>query len=87
MKARKQMKHQPLIQEAITQLAPRFNPKVADVKKGSFLLSLSPTFGLPLVFRNQRAPLRAPKTAIDQLLDKEYIERIEGQRDSYSYLA
>lgn len=58
MKARKQMKHQPLIQEAITQLAPRFNPKVADVKK-----------------------------AIDQLLDKEYIERIEGQRDSYSYLA
>ncbi|KAL8280394.1 hypothetical protein RQP46_007042 [Phenoliferia psychrophenolica] len=58
MKARKQMKHQPLIQEAITQLAPRFNPKVADVKK-----------------------------AIDQLLDKEYIERIEGQRDAYNYLA
>ncbi|KAK4705022.1 cullin 1, partial [Phenoliferia sp. Uapishka_3] len=58
MKARKQMKHQPLIQEAITQLAPRFNPKVADVKK-----------------------------AIDQLLDKEYIERIDGQRDAYNYLA
>ena len=37
MKARKQMKHQPLIQEAITQLAPRFNPKVADVKKGQSL--------------------------------------------------
>ncbi|KAM0751648.1 Cullin-domain-containing protein [Meredithblackwellia eburnea MCA 4105] len=58
MKARKQMKHQALIQEAIAQLAPRFNPKVADVKK-----------------------------AIDVLLDKEYIERKEGERDVFNYVA
>lgn len=55
MKSRKTMKHQPLIQEAITQLSSRFNPKVSDVKK-----------------------------AIDQLLDKEYLERVEGQRDLFS---
>ncbi|KAI5475829.1 hypothetical protein MNV49_000793 [Pseudohyphozyma bogoriensis] len=54
MKSRKQMKNQPLIQEAITQLAARFTPKVSDVKK-----------------------------AIDTLLDKEYLARVEGNRDLF----
>lgn len=51
------MKHQSLIQETVSQLSSRFQPKVADVKK-----------------------------AIDQLIDKDYIERVEGTRDQYSYL-
>ncbi|KAH8921932.1 Cullin-domain-containing protein [Atractiella rhizophila] len=58
MKSRKTMKHQALVSETVTQLASRFNPKVADIKK-----------------------------AIDTLMDKEYIERVEGSRDTFAYLA
>jgi len=33
MKARKTMKNQALIQEVITQLSPKFTPKIPDIKK------------------------------------------------------
>jgi cullin 1 len=33
MKARKTMKHQPLIQEVTAQLAQRFAPQIPDIKK------------------------------------------------------
>ncbi|KAF5382559.1 hypothetical protein D9615_002947 [Tricholomella constricta] len=58
MKARKTMKHQPLIQEVISQISQRFAPKIPDIKK-----------------------------AIDTLLEKDYIERVEGTKDTFAYVA
>jgi len=45
MKARKTMKNQPLIQEVISQISQRFTPKIPDIKKVCFRLSLPPKAG------------------------------------------
>ncbi|KAF8337679.1 Cullin, partial [Amanita rubescens] len=58
MKARKTLKNQELIQEVITQISPRFAPKIPDMKK-----------------------------AINILLEKEYIERIDGSTNTFAYVA
>ena len=54
MKSRKKMKHVHLMQETLVQLAARFQPKPADIKK-----------------------------SIDQLIEKEYLERLEDEELGY----
>jgi cullin 1 len=58
IKARKTMKNQALIQEAISQISQRFAPKIPDIKK-----------------------------AIETLLEKEYIKRVDGSKDTSVYVA
>lgn len=68
------MKNQPLIQEVISQISQRFTPKIPDIKKVLFSV-----YFFSLV--NNRLQ------AIDTLLEKEYIERVEGTRDTFAYVA
>ena len=75
MKARKTMKNQALIQEVISQISQRFAPKIPDIKK-------VPIF---LIFSN-RADLLTHQ-AIETLLEKEYMERIDGSKDTFAYIA
>jgi cullin 1 len=76
------MKNQLLIHEIASQISQRFTPKAPDIKK---VLLLSPLFaaeaedGVPLTSRWTQA--------IDTLLEKEYIERVEGSSDTFAYVA
>lgn len=76
MKARKTMKNQQLIQEVISQISQRFTPKIPDIKKVSLYLH----------YFDFQADAMWPQ-AIDHLLEKEYIERVEGTRDTFAYVA
>jgi cullin 1 len=78
MKARKTMKNQPLIQEIISQISQRLNPKIPDIK--------TVCFGLPPLLKAQNS-LHCWTQALDTLLEKEYIERVDGTRDSFAYVA
>jgi cullin 1 len=75
MKARKTMKNQALIQEVITQLSPKFAPKIPDIKKVGKLLVFLVVSSLCFI------------QAIDTLMEKEYIERVQNTRDTFAYMA
>ena len=77
MKARKTMKNQALIQEVISQISQRFAPKIPDIKKVSnFSLSILWDSYSSIIFK-----------AIETLLEKEYMERVDGSKDQFAYIA
>lgn len=100
MKMRKILNHQNLVGEVLTQLSTRFKPKVPVIKvnclffcsrqkwpiafKMSFQITLNSILHFQicsyLFFVHQQK-------CIDILIEKEYLERKEGQKDTYSYLA
>ena len=75
MKARKTLKNQALIQEVISQISQRFAPKIPDIKKACSYLRFS--------YRANTSH----KQAIETLLEKEYIERVDGSKDTFAYVA
>jgi cullin 1 len=77
MKARRTLKNQHLIQEVISQTSQRFAPRIPDIKKVG-TLPLMKSSRLDMVFSSQ---------AIETLLEKEYIERVQDTRDTFSYVA
>ena len=44
-------------------------------------------FGSPFFFPSRRADLKSIKRRIDNLIDREYLRRREGQPNMYEYLA
>ena len=76
MKARKQMKNQALIQEVISQISQRFTPKLPDIKKVRIVVLWAVCVAD-----------RIRSQAIEHLLEKEYIERVDGTRDTFAYVA
>lgn len=65
------MKNQALIQEVISQISQRFTPRIPDIKK------VRP-------YSWVQTQIKQRLQSIDTLLEKEYIERVEGTRDTFS---
>ena len=78
MKARKTMKNQALIQEVISQISQRFAPNISDIKK---VRSYTPPL-VHLIWANLLA-----RQGIETLLEKEYMERVDGSKDTFAYIA
>jgi cullin 1 len=87
MKARKTLSHQQLIAEVLTQLS-FFRPDV-KVSARTFFTSLSLT-SLSLTSLSDICPSlvsQKVKRHVEALIEREYLERDENNRDIYKYLA
>lgn len=76
MKARKTMKNQALIQEVISQISQRFAPNIPDIKKVR-------RYSLVLLIWANLLDFQG----IETLLEKEYMERVDGSKDTFAYIA
>ena len=74
------MKNQALIQEVISQISQRFAPKIPDIKK------VGPS--LFYFYLKKKTFFYNPSLqAIETLLEKEYMERVDGSKDTFAYIA
>lgn len=88
MKMRKMLNHTQLVGEVLNQLSTRFKPKVPVIKVSHFSRIVIVFFFLGLHIVNSNFLFTFPtQKCIDILIEKEYLERMEGQKDTYSYLA
>ena len=72
-----ELNHQNLLAEVLSQLSTRFKAKVPIIKVCSNLTKWLTNYSYLIPWQK----------CIDILIDKEYLERVDGQKDTYRYLA
>lgn len=84
MKTRKTLNHQVLISEVLAQVSSRFKVTIPIIKVIPFISVKS--LLLIIYFRFQFVCIR-PQKCIDMLIEKDYLERKDGQNEFYNYVA